>query len=176
MPGMSASVSNSIVVMENPSPTFSSLTLATVWMRVGVDARRRDARARKLRGQRHREAPGVSRADQLFRVGGRLAFLKSGLKRIRAVKRAAAHFQPPAAFGQIAFPFCFCFPCWHKVFSRECVNSFLSVEDNHKLSNLHPSLKADSYPSRTDCRRTAPTLYGSRDDNAANGESSASKW
>src|SRR6266496_4474995 len=50
---------------------------------------------------------------------------------------------------------------------RECVNSFLSVEDNHKLSDLHPSLKADSYPSRTDCRRTAPTLCGSRDDNAA---------
>src|SRR5207249_2434944 len=50
---------------------------------------------------------------------------------------------------------------------RECVNSFLSVEDNHKLSDLHPSLKADSYPSRTDCRRSAPTLCGSRDDNAA---------
>jgi len=45
-----------------------------------VDARRRDAYARKLRGQRHREAPGVGCANQLFRVGGRLAFFKSGLE------------------------------------------------------------------------------------------------
>src|SRR6266850_921561 len=82
--------------------------------RCGMDARWRDSPPRELRGQRHREAPGVSRADQLFRVGGRLAFLKSGLKRIRAVKRATGQFQPSAAFGQIALPFCFRFPCWHK--------------------------------------------------------------
>src|SRR5256886_6192319 len=36
MPGMSASVSSSILVMENPSPTLSSVTFAPVWMRVGV--------------------------------------------------------------------------------------------------------------------------------------------
>lgn len=36
MPGMLASVSNSIDVMENPSPIFSSFTRAAVWMRVGV--------------------------------------------------------------------------------------------------------------------------------------------
>src|SRR6184192_4554363 len=36
MPGMSASVSSSIFVMENPSPTFSSFTVAPVWMRFGV--------------------------------------------------------------------------------------------------------------------------------------------
>src|SRR5439155_9399217 len=50
---------------------------------------------------------------------------------------------------------------------RESVNSFLSVEDNNNLSNLYASLKADSYPSRPDSRRSAPTLCGSRDDNAA---------
>src|ERR1700752_30891 len=49
----------------------------------------------------------------------------------------------------------------------ENASSFLTVQDNHKFSDLYASLKADSYPSRTDCRRTAPTLSGSRDDNAA---------
>jgi hypothetical protein len=50
----------------------------------------------------HREASGVSRTDQFFRVSGRLAFLKSRLERIRDFKRAAINFQPPTAFGQIA--------------------------------------------------------------------------
>src|SRR6266446_5515929 len=36
MPGMSASVSSSILVMENPSPTFSKVTFAPVWTRAGV--------------------------------------------------------------------------------------------------------------------------------------------
>src|SRR5438552_2297910 len=36
MPGMSASVSSSIRVMENPSPTFSRVTFAPVWTRVGA--------------------------------------------------------------------------------------------------------------------------------------------
>src|SRR5213593_2309783 len=36
MPGISASVSSSILVMANPSPTLSSVTFARVWMRVGV--------------------------------------------------------------------------------------------------------------------------------------------
>src|SRR6266850_8195057 len=36
MPGISASVSSSICVIENASPTFSSFTFALVWMRVGV--------------------------------------------------------------------------------------------------------------------------------------------
>src|SRR2546428_3596565 len=36
MPGMSASVSSSILVMETRSPTLSSVTFAPVWMRVGV--------------------------------------------------------------------------------------------------------------------------------------------
>src|SRR5438309_5683760 len=36
MPGISASVSSSILVMENPSPILSSFTFAPVWMRVGV--------------------------------------------------------------------------------------------------------------------------------------------
>src|SRR2546430_398406 len=36
MLGMSASVSSSILVIENPSPTFSSFTFASVWMRVGL--------------------------------------------------------------------------------------------------------------------------------------------
>src|SRR3989475_10032043 len=36
MLGMSASVSSSILVIENPSPTFSSVTFASVWMRVGL--------------------------------------------------------------------------------------------------------------------------------------------
>src|SRR5713101_828644 len=36
MPGMSASVSSSILVMANPSPTFSRVTFAPVWTRVGV--------------------------------------------------------------------------------------------------------------------------------------------
>src|SRR5438552_2470758 len=36
MPGTSASVSSSIFVIENPSPTFSSFTVAPVWMRFGV--------------------------------------------------------------------------------------------------------------------------------------------
>jgi hypothetical protein len=79
-----------------------------------VDAHLRDACARKLRCQGHCEAPGVSRADQLFRIGGRLAFVKSGLERIRPIKSTAADFQPPAAFGQTAFPFCFRFPRWYK--------------------------------------------------------------
>src|SRR5947199_1553412 len=68
-------------------------------LRTGVDARRRETGPRKLRGQRHREAPGVGSADQLLRVGRRLAFFQSGFERIRAVKGAAAHSQPPAAFG-----------------------------------------------------------------------------
>src|SRR5207249_3913474 len=82
-------------------------------LRTGVNARRREARPRKLRGQCHREAPGVGSADQLLRVGRRLAFFKSGFERIRPVKGAAAHSQPPAAFGEIALPFRFCLPCWH---------------------------------------------------------------
>src|SRR5256712_11787796 len=36
MPGMSASVSSSILVMENPSPTFSKVTFAPVRTRAGV--------------------------------------------------------------------------------------------------------------------------------------------
>src|SRR2546427_2892470 len=36
MPGMSASVSSSILVMENPSPTFSKVTFALVWTRAGA--------------------------------------------------------------------------------------------------------------------------------------------
>src|SRR5215472_559308 len=36
MPGMSASVSRSILVMENPEPSFSSVTFASVWMRFGA--------------------------------------------------------------------------------------------------------------------------------------------
>src|SRR5947207_3168922 len=40
MPGISASVSSSIRVMENRSPTFSSFTFAPVWMRVGVSPAR----------------------------------------------------------------------------------------------------------------------------------------
>src|SRR5437879_11495632 len=36
MPGMSASVSNSILVMENPSPTFSKVTFAPAGTRAGV--------------------------------------------------------------------------------------------------------------------------------------------
>src|SRR6266699_4937765 len=81
--------------------------------RAGLDARRREARTRKLRSQCHREAPGVGSADQLLRVGGCLAFLESRLERIRAVEGAAADSQPPAPFGQIALPFRFCLPCWH---------------------------------------------------------------
>src|SRR5206468_3539836 len=87
--------------------------LLELHLRARVDARRRQSRARKVRGQRHREAPGVSGADQLLRVGGGLAFLESGFERIRAVKGTAADSQPPAAFGQIPLPFCFCLSCWH---------------------------------------------------------------
>src|SRR5215471_6692385 len=36
MPGMSASVSRSILVMEYPELTFSSVTFASVWMRFGA--------------------------------------------------------------------------------------------------------------------------------------------
>src|SRR6266481_5518955 len=48
---------------------------------------------------------------------------------------------------------------------RERVNSFRSVEYNYKLRDLSPNLKAKSYSSRTDCRRTAPALFDSRNDN-----------
>src|SRR5436309_3347944 len=85
--------------------------LLELHLRARVDARRRQPRARKVRGQRHREAPGVSGADQLLRVGGGLAFLESGFERIRAVKGTAADSQPPAGFGQIPLPFCFCLSC-----------------------------------------------------------------
>jgi len=90
---MSASVSNSIDVMENPSPIFS-VHPCCGWMRVGVILRA------KLRGQRHGEAPGVRRAYQLFRVGADWPS-SSGLKRIRAVKRAIGQFQPSAAFAKL---------------------------------------------------------------------------
>ena len=71
--------------------------------RAGVYASRRDACARKLRRQRHGEAAGVSCANQLFRVGGRLAFFKSGLERVGAVKGTAAEFQSAAPFGEMPF-------------------------------------------------------------------------
>ena len=45
-----------------------------------VNARRRKAFARKLRGQRHGETPRMRRSDQLFRVRRRLALLKSGFE------------------------------------------------------------------------------------------------
>src|SRR4029077_4354801 len=48
---------------------------------------------------------------------------------------------------------------------RECINSFRSVEYNHKLRDLSSSLKAKTNPSRTGRRRTAPTLFGSSNDN-----------
>jgi hypothetical protein len=66
-----------------------------------MNARRRDSRARKLRGQRHREAAGMSHADQLFRLGERLAFLEARLKRIRAVERAAADFYRPLPLARL---------------------------------------------------------------------------
>src|SRR5262245_957213 len=50
---------------------------------------------------------------------------------------------------------------------RECNDGIRSVEDNHKLRDLHSGLKAKPHPSRTDCRGTAPTLVGARNDNAA---------
>src|SRR6266540_215579 len=98
MPGTLASVSSSIRVMANASPTFSSFTLASVWIR-----------------------SGVGRAQQLFRVGRRLPFLEPGLERIGAFERPAPDFQPSGAFGQIAVPFRFRFSCWHYVSFRFAV-------------------------------------------------------
>src|SRR2546422_8400447 len=108
MPGMSASVSSSILVMENPSPTFSKVTFAPVWTRAGVRPARESCAVSAI--VKH---PAWAAPDQLLRVGGRLAFLESRLERIRAVEGAAADSQPPAPFGQIALPLRFCLPCWH---------------------------------------------------------------
>src|ERR1700687_519228 len=83
------------------------------YLRNRVEARRCYAGARQLRRQRHREAPGVRRADQLLRVGGRLAVFKARLERVGTVKGSAADFQPPAAVGELAFPFCFRRASWH---------------------------------------------------------------
>src|SRR4030095_4566190 len=47
----------------------------------------------------------------------------------------------------------------------ECDDGIRSVEDNHKLRDLSPSLKAKPHPSGPDCRGTAPTLVGARNDN-----------
>src|SRR4030095_8159213 len=46
----------------------------------------------------------------------------------------------------------------------ECDDGIGSVEDNHKLRDLSTGLKAKPHPSRTDCRGTAPTLVGARND------------
>src|SRR5438445_10540036 len=166
MPGMSASVSSSIFVMENPSPTFSSFTVAPVWMRFGVMPARE-----KLRGQRHREAAGVGRADQLFRVGSRLARFKSGLERIWAVQRTAPDFQPPAAFGQITFPFCLCFLCWHTA-SLAMSKAFThrGRQTRHRVTAVTPGPEPagewphplDSTPSEEERHTGARRLVGSR--------------
>jgi hypothetical protein len=62
-----------------------------------VNTGRREPGARKLRGQRHREAAGVRRANQLFWVRARLAILETRLERIRQVERSAADSEPPAS-------------------------------------------------------------------------------
>ena len=43
------------------------------------------------------------------------------------------------------------------------------------LRDLSPSLKAGADPARTDCRRTAPALVGSRNDNAGPASDTANK-
>src|SRR6185369_15256935 len=78
---------------------------------------RRDAGARELRRQGHRETAGMSRAQKLFRIRGRFAFFKTRLERVRTFKRAAPDFQCSTALRQITFPFSFCFSCWHVVLS-----------------------------------------------------------
>src|SRR6266404_672970 len=75
----------------------------------GVDMGWRETGAGKLRGQRHGEAPGVRRADQLFRVRARLAVLETCLERIREVEGPTADSQPPISLDQIPFPFRFRF-------------------------------------------------------------------
>src|SRR5205823_5076772 len=57
-----------------------------------------------------------------------LAFFQSGFERIRAVKGAAAHSQPPAAFGEIALPFRFCLPRWHGA-SLRCASVAMPNDD-----------------------------------------------
>src|SRR3989441_11746396 len=139
--------------------------------RAGVDALRRDACARKLRGQRHREAAGVGRADQLFRVSSRLARFKSGLERIWAVKGTAPDFQPPAPFGQITFPFCLCVLCWHTA-SLAMSKAFThrGRQTRHRVTAVTPGPEPagewphplDSAPFEEERHTGARRLVGSR--------------
>ena len=99
--GASASVCSSILVMANPSPTFSRCALATVWT-----ASRREAGFGQTRGQGHGEAGRVRRGEQLFGVAP-LAVLKTGRERVGAGIGAAAQFEGAAAFFDSALPFSF---------------------------------------------------------------------
>lgn len=68
---------------------------------VGVNTRGGDVRARQRGRKRHGETTGMRGANQLFRIGGRLAFFKSRLERIWTIKRAAADFQSSTSLCKI---------------------------------------------------------------------------
>src|SRR5687767_6408633 len=67
----------------------AGLGLLEVAARLGLDPLRREAGAAEPGGERHREAPGVGRGDQLLGIGS-LPLLEAGAERIGALVSPAA--------------------------------------------------------------------------------------
>ena len=97
-----ASVRCDLLILK-PSPSLSSDTAASVVSSVGCEAR-----ALKLEGERHGEAPGMGGGDQFFGIGA-LLVLEPRLERIRASKQNAGIGRVmPGAVLAGALPDCLC--------------------------------------------------------------------
>src|SRR5690348_5216158 len=88
----------------DPLDRPSSVPFFEMDLRRRMDAFDGGARFRQLKRESHREAPGMSCAEQLLRVGA-LAFTHARPEVVWTVKRAAPKPHVASAMSQIAAPF-----------------------------------------------------------------------
>ena len=89
--------------------------------RAGVNFGGRVTALRQRRRQRHREAAGMGRGDQLLRIGAD-TFRKAGVERVLPLERAAAKLDRAFAAFEVALPYGFRSPACHArlLFLRLC--------------------------------------------------------
>ncbi len=98
-PGTTPTVFSSIRVIVKPLSCCSRRTLAVV-----LQVRGRVTSLAERIGERHREAAGLRRPDQLFRIRRALDVLDSRTKRERSLERAAAEADPTPTIGYGPLP------------------------------------------------------------------------
>ena len=106
IPGTVARVSSTIRAIRGPESSSSRWTVAVVSTSGVV------AGAAQVGRQRHREAAGVSRRDQLLGIGP-VALLEARLERVRPLVGAALHPHRPVALFQGAVPAALAVLCRH---------------------------------------------------------------